>query len=226
MKKTGRGAVAFLRRNAVYFILSLCILAIGLSVSLMLVNRDNGLDNDLAIPPVNDDANLDNEQDASNTQKPDETPDQGAGKEEDPVIKVVSFIMPVANASEVGEYSETMVFNQTLSRFESHMAIDFYAQEGTSVLAVYDGTVESVTNTLLHGTTIVIDHGDGLKSIYNSLADGELVVSGQTVKQGDVIGEVSSTNRQEYKDGPHLHFVVEENGQVIDPAKYLTFNEK
>lgn len=226
MKKTGRGAVAFLRRNAVYFILSLCILAIGLSVSLMLVNRDSGLDNDLAIPPVNDDANLDNEQDASNTQKPDETPDQDAGKEEDPVVKVISFIMPVANASEVGEYSETMVFNQTLSRFESHMAIDFYAQEGTSVLAVYDGTVESVTNTLLHGTTIIIDHGNGLKSIYNSLADGELVVAGQTVKQGDVIGEVSSTNRQEYKDGPHLHFVVEENGQVIDPAKYLTFNEK
>ena len=134
--------------------------------------------------------------------------------------------MPVANASEVGEYSETMVFNQTLSRFESHKAIDFYAEEGASVVAVYDGTVESVTNTLLHGTTIVIDHGDGLKSIYNSLADGDSVVSGQTVKQGDVIGQVSSTNRQEYKDGPHLHFVVEENGQVIDPAKYLTFNEK
>ena len=225
MRKTSRGAVAFLRRNAVYFILSLCILAIGLSVSLMLINRDNGLSNDLAIPPINDEANADNEQNASNTQKPNETPDQGAGTD-DTVIKVVSFIMPVANATEVGEYSDTMVFNQTLSRFESHKAIDFYAQEGASVVAVYDGTVESVTNTLLHGTTIVIDHGDGLKSIYNSLADGESVVAGQTVKQGDVIGQVSATNRQEYKDGPHLHFVVEENGQVIDPAKYLTFNEK
>ena len=225
MRKTSRGAIAFLRRNAVYFILSLCILAIGLSVSLMLINRDNGLSNDLAIPPLNDEGNADNEQNASNTQKPNETPDQGAGTD-DTVIKVVSFIMPVANATEVGEYSDTMVFNQTLSRFESHKAIDFYAQEGASVVAVYDGTVESVTNTLLHGTTIVIDHGDGLKSIYNSLADGESVVAGQTVKQGDVIGQVSATNRQEYKDGPHLHFVVEENGQVIDPAKYLTFNEK
>jgi murein DD-endopeptidase MepM/ murein hydrolase activator NlpD len=134
--------------------------------------------------------------------------------------------MPVESSSEYGEYADTMVFNQTLNRFESHKAIDFFAEEGAPVVAVYDGTVESVTNTLLHGTTIIIDHGNGLKSIYNSLADGDGVVAGQTVSQGDVIGEVSSTNRQEYKDGPHLHFAVQENGEIIDPAKYLTFSEK
>ena len=226
MSKTGRGAISFLRRNAVYFILSLCILAIGLSVSLMLVNRDNGLNNDLSNPPLNGDANLDNEQDASNTQKPDETPDQGAGKEEDPVIKVVSFIMPVENATDVGDYCDTMVFNQTLSRFESHKAIDFYAQEGASVMAVYDGTVESVSSTLLQGVTVVIDHGNGLKTTYNSLLDGENVTVGQKVKQGDVIGEVSSTNRQESYKGAHLCFSATQDGVLIDPAEYMIYNEK
>jgi murein DD-endopeptidase MepM/ murein hydrolase activator NlpD len=119
-----------------------------------------------------------------------------------------------------------MVFNSTLDRYQVHNAIDFYAQEGTPVYAVYDGTIESVTNDLLKGVTVTIDHGNGLKTVYNSLADGETVIVGQTVKQGDIIGEVSVTNRQEYGEGAHLHFQVLENGQVIDPAKYLTLDEK
>lgn len=222
MKKPNK-VLTFLRRNAVYFILAFCILAIGLSVTLMLVNRDNGIVNDFS---AGIDTNVD--QNADNVTPPDTDLPVGDVNppEEQPVVKVVSFISPVENPTDVGDYSDTMVFNQTMGRFESHKALDFYAEEGTPVLAVYEGTVESVTNTLLHGTTIVINHGDGIKTTYNSLADGDSVVVGQKVNQGDLIGHVSSTNRQEYRDGPHLHFVVEENGQVIDPAKYLVFNEK
>jgi murein DD-endopeptidase MepM/ murein hydrolase activator NlpD len=83
-----------------------------------------------------------------------------------------------------------------------------------------------VENTLLHGTTITIDHGNGLKTIYNSLEDGELVTVGGQVKQGEVIGAVSVTNKQEYKEGAHLHFEVYENDVNIDPAKYLVYEEK
>ena len=78
----------------------------------------------------------------------------------------------------------------------------------------------------MQGVTITIDHGNGLKTIYNSLADAESVFQGQTVKQGDVIGEVSTSNRQEYKDGAHLHFEVLENGEKVDPLKYLLIEEK
>ena len=106
------------------------------------------------------------------------------------------------------------------------MAIDFFAEEGTNVLAVYDGTISNIENTLLTGTTITIDHGNGLFTVYNSLADGDSVTVGQSVKQGDVIGQVSVSNRQEYKSGAHLHFEVYENGENIDPAKYLAFEEK
>ena len=218
MKKSNNKILTFLRRNAVYLVLSFCILAIGLSVTLMLLNRDN--------KPLNDfSASLDEDLDADSNQKPDEGND-GQVTDPDPIIKVVSFIMPVSDATDIGEYSATMVFNQTLGRYQSHMAMDFYAEEGSPVLAVYDGTIESVSSTLLEGTTIVINHGDGLKTIYNSLEDGENVVVGQRVNQGDIIGAVSSTNRQEYKNGPHLHFSVEENGEIIDPIKYLVIDEK
>jgi murein DD-endopeptidase MepM/ murein hydrolase activator NlpD len=73
---------------------------------------------------------------------------------------------------------------------------------------------------------VTIDHGNGLKTVYNSLADGDSVTEGQVVKAGDVIGQVSVTNRQEYKSGAHLHFEVLENGDSIDPIKYLNMDNK
>lgn len=219
-------ATKFFKKNGLYLLLALCIIAIGLSVALSLTGTndpiipDNSLNND----------NITNEGNG-NTNEPDEIPDDtpSSGTEDPsdtPVSTVITFAMPVTNASKVTEYSETMVFNSTLNRFSAHKAIDFFAEEGTPVLAVYKGTVENVETSLLQGVTVTIDHGNGLKTVYNSLEDGEDVFIGQKVEQGDVIGYVSTSNKQEYKEGAHLHFSVIENGEVIDPSKYLTINEK
>ncbi len=219
MKNSNGKVITFIKRNALYIILAACILAIGLSITFILINKQTKLDSgnvddkpvvETPIDPPVDDTPVD---------KPDDTPDL-------PVTTVIEFIVPVANATSIGEYSEQMVFNSTLGRFSAHLAIDFFAPEDTDVLAVYDGTIESVDTTLLHGTTITIDHGNGLKTVYNSLADGETVSVGQAVTKGQVIGQVSVSNRQEYKDGAHLHFQVIEDGEIIDPAKYLKIAEK
>ena len=103
---------------------------------------------------------------------------------------------------------------------------DFYASEGENVYAVYDGVVVGVENSLLTGYSVTIDHGEGLKTVYNSLSEDVVVTVGESVNQGDVIGAVSTTNRQEYKSGAHLHFEVHENGVSVDPATYLIFDEK
>ena len=60
--------------------------------------------------------------------------------------------------------------------------------------------MESIETTLLTGVTVIIDHGDGLKTSYNSIEvdENELFV-GKKVEAGEVIGTVSTTNRQEYK---------------------------
>ena len=208
MRSKKENILNFLRANAVYFIMSLCIIAIGLSVTLMLANRNNGIEDDLSKPVI---------------ENPSEEGNQNGDNQND---GIVYFIMPVANAERVDEYSLTPVFNQTLDRYSTHQAMDFYAPEGTSVLAVYDGTIESVTSTLLQGVTIVIDHGNGLKTTYNSLLDGENVTVGQVVKQGDVIGEVSCSNRQEGYKGSHLCFSATLDGEIIDPADYMIYNEK
>lgn len=237
MKNEQGKVLGFFRRNLVYLILALCILAIGLSAIFYFVNQNNSqfepsINNgsgEIIDPSVNPDDGVND----TPTIKPGDNDQPTGGGEiinpdipSEPVITTVTFILPVENATEIGKYSELPVFSQTLNRYQSHMAIDFFAPEGTEVLAVYDGTVLSVDTTLLTGTTIVIDHGNGLTTTYNSLLDGEMVSVGQTITKGEVIGLVSQTNRQESKDGAHLHFSVQENGVTINPDKYLQFDNK
>ncbi len=223
MKKTGKLS-SFLKRNASYLVVVLCILAIGLTATFVAINNARGgFEQGEAVLP--NEENKPNQDNSNNGQTGGENEGNNSENEQ-PVIEVISFIMPVASSTSVGEYSEQMVFNSTLGRFNAHMAIDFFAEEGTDVYAVYKGTVESVVTELITGTTIVIDHGNGLKTIYNSLLDGDDVSVGQVVEQGEVIGQVSASNRQEYKAGAHLHFQVEENGEIINPAKYLSMQEK
>ncbi len=225
MKKS-TAVLSFFKRNAVYLVLALCVLALGIATTVVLVNRnDNGeLNNSPSIDSPND-TPVDNPGDTVIPDTPVDNPGDTVIPDV-PVVEPISFIMPVENASSLLEYSNTMVFNSTLNRFSTHLAIDFFAPEGTNVLAVYGGTVKSVENTLLKGVTVTVDHGNGLMTVYNSLADGDAVSVGQSVKKGDVIGQVSTTNRQEYKSGAHLHFEVIENDELIDPAKYLVFEEK
>ena len=228
MKENKKKLSAFLKKNALYVFFALCVLAIGLSTTLMLVG-DNS--NSLEVPDtpiIKPDQPDDSDQTNAPSDDPSDSPTNNPGTTEpdQPTSVPVVFIMPIENSSSITDFSDTMVFNSTLNRYTSHKAVDFFAPEGTEVLATYDGVVDSVESNLLTGITIRIDHGNGLMTVYNSLSDSDLAHEGQVVKRGDVIGYVSNTNRQEYKAGAHLHFEVLESGQNIDPSKYLVFVEK
>ena len=220
MKQTENKFLIFLKRNAVYLILALCIIAVGVSVTLMLVKRQRELNNSVDVPVIESPDDSLGTGDSSDSTG---TPDEGDGQ---PVDAPITFSIPVENPTSIGEYSETMVFNSTLGRFSTHLAIDFFAEEGTKVCAAYDGIVENVETTLLKGTTVTINHGNGLKTVYNSLLDGESVTVGQKVVKGDVIGSVSVSNRQEAGSGAHLHFEVIEDNKNVDPMKYLEISDK
>jgi murein DD-endopeptidase MepM/ murein hydrolase activator NlpD len=220
MKQTENKFLIFLKRNALYLILAFCVIAVGVSVTLMLVKRQNDLSASVDAPVIEKPGDsTDGEQPSDSTG----TPDDGDGQ---PVDAPITFLIPVENPTSIGEYSETMVFNSTLNRFSTHLAIDFFADEGTKVFSAYEGIVENVENTLLKGTTITINHGNGLKTVYNSLLDGDSVTVGQKVMKGDLIGSVSVSNRQEAGSGAHLHFEVIEDGKNVDPLKYLEISEK
>lgn len=212
----------FLKKNAFYFVLGLCILAIGLSVTLVILLRDNP-QNSVNNPPVID-TPVDDVPDIPDI--PVDEPDIPTDVPETPVDTKIVFCMPVNNGSVIKDYVETMVFNSTLNKYTVHLAMDFSASAGSDVVCVYDGVIESITSNYLTGTTIVIDHGNDLKTVYNSLESSETISVGQTLKKGDIIGQVVNTNLTEYNDGAHLHFEVMEKGENVNPLNYLLIEEK
>ena len=90
-----------------------------------------------------------------------------------------------------------------------------------------DGEVESIyKDDLLSGTEIVVKHSDGLKTLYRFVTEVNGLKVGDKVEKGEVIATVAEAAGDEYKDGAHLHFEVLKNGQNVDPAEYLTLEEK
>ena len=135
------------------------------------------------------------------------------------------FLAPVAEVSAIHGYG--FYHNQTLNNYYVHTGIDYAGEEGTEVFAVQDGTVEEIyTSDVLVGGRIVIDHGNGVKSVYEFITAKEGLKVGDEVNKGDVIATIAAATGNEYKDGAHLHFEIQENGKAVDPAKYYTAEEK
>jgi murein DD-endopeptidase MepM/ murein hydrolase activator NlpD len=98
-----------------------------------------------------------------------------------------------------------------------HPGIDIGVPTGTPIHAVADGTVSIAGPEGGYGNYTCIDHGGGLSSCY-AHQESISVSVGQTVSQGQVIGISDCTG---LCFGPHLHFEVRVNGQVVDPMGYL-----
>jgi LysM repeat protein len=99
-----------------------------------------------------------------------------------------------------------------------HQALDIGAPYGSTVYAAAPGSVRYAgwgDDGL--GFTIVVDHGEGLETLYLHLK-GALVQAGADIARGDAIGEVGSTG---HSNGPHLHFEVRQYGQLVSPVEYL-----
>lgn len=94
-----------------------------------------------------------------------------------------------------------------------HTGVDIAASRGTPVRAADEGTVLFAGWYGGYGKLVVIDHGQGVSTLYGHLSE-ILVTAGQRVARNHLIGKVGSTG---YSTGPHLHFEVRRNGKPIDP---------
>ena len=99
-----------------------------------------------------------------------------------------------------------------------HQGLDISLEKGSPVYATADGTVETAAYSGDYGNLIVLKHGFGLTTRYGHLS-GFAVKAGQAVKRGDVIGYVGATGRA---TGPHLHYEILTNGQLMNPLQLLT----
>lgn len=98
-----------------------------------------------------------------------------------------------------------------------HSGQDFGSSSGTPVGASADGVANVRWDPDGYGKYIVVTHPNGMSTLYAHLS-ATLVMKGQEVKKGEVIGLVGSTGGS---TGPHLHFEIRKNSQYFDPMKFL-----
>lgn len=123
---------------------------------------------------------------------------------------------------EIAAFSvDELRYNETFGDWRTHDGIDIKADAGTQVLAASSGTVLSVADDDLMGTTVVIAHDGGYETTYSNLQSVPTVAPEQYVSAGQVIGAVGATSLAEASMSPHLHFSVTKDGEIIDPQEFL-----
>lgn len=186
----------FFKRNSYAIAVSVCVLLVLTLVSVT------------ALSFVND---------GEGNETIEEVPNVPTGSEE-----VVVFTSPIEGGTITKEYAEDFLLeDSTTGIWQTHQALDYSASDGTKVLAVYDGEVESIENSMMDGLVVTIKHAGNLKSVYKCLGDEALVSEGDKVTKGQEIGTVS-TNLTEKADGAHLHFELYEGDKLIDPTPYFS----
>ncbi|WP_196140396.1 M23/M56 family metallopeptidase [Aliikangiella sp. G2MR2-5] len=127
------------------------------------------------------------------------------------------LINPLPEAKLTSPYGERNKFHKF------HNGMDLAAETGTPILAAASGKViistEKLKGKTNYGTIIILDHGNGLQTIYSHLSKLN-VREGETVKQGEVIGRVGATGKA---TGPHLHLEVHQNSKAVNPANFIRF---
>jgi hypothetical protein len=103
--------------------------------------------------------------------------------------------------------------------YRGHAGIDIAAPYGTEIFAGASGTVVLAGWQGGYGNTVVIDHGNGLRTLYSHASKINVTV-GQSVARGETIAFVGQTGTA---TGNHIHFEVIENGRSVNPKYFLDF---
>ncbi len=125
-----------------------------------------------------------------------------------------NFAAP-ADAAISDVFGSQRIFNGKAQR--EHQGLDFRVPTGTPVAAMNSGTVLLARFLYFEGNCVVIDHGQGLLTLYFHLSEFK-VKEGDQVKRGQIVGLSGGTGRA---TGPHLHVAVRWQGTYLDPARLM-----
>ena len=206
-KAIGSRVMAFLKKNIHYILMILCVIAIGVVVTVVAV---------LNTTKTNDvDVNKPNE------------PTIEAPDDEKPAVveKKFALIMPVEGGVQGRAFSDTALsYNPTLSRYDAHLAVDIVGSEGANVYAGFEGTVTNVTTDAYYGGSVTIDYGKGYVATIRLINDVK-VSKGDKVDEKTVLGTVGKF-QFECKQDAHIHYELTQNNKLVDPMQYVVGDNK
>ncbi len=139
-----------------------------------------------------------------------------------PVFEHVAAIAPETSFTMPVEGNIASPFGWRLDPIDHkrawHTGLDIRANEGSSVTASMQGTVTFAGQDAELGNMIIIDHGNGMETVYGHNSE-LLVKEGDAITSGTQIARVGSSGRA---NGSHLHFEIRQNGLSINPEPYFT----
>ena len=118
------------------------------------------------------------------------------------------------------EQEKSIIFYE--NTYMQNSGVDYVSSSVFDVVSVLDGTVISVENNNILGTTVEIRHSNNLISVYQSLSD-VIVEENMVIVQGQVIAK-SGTSNINKELGNHLHFELYYNGKIVNPEEYYNKN--
>ena len=126
------------------------------------------------------------------------------------------LMWPVPSASYIGDGFGVRL-HPTYKVYRQHWGVDIPASYGANIIAADSGTVIISEYNSSYGNYIVINHGNGMTTLYAHMSSRGVSV-GQGVSKGQIIGYIGTTG---VSTGPHLHFEVSVDGNKVDPERYL-----
>ena len=134
------------------------------------------------------------------------------------------FALPVDGIPAKEFETDIPVYSITMNDYRAHTGVDIGASVGTKVLASSSGHIARIWSDPMMGRSITIDHGDGIYTTYQNLAEeiAEGIEVGETVEMGQIIGYVGDSALVEIAEEPHVHLEMKINGDFVDPLDYIT----
>lgn len=225
----------FFQEKGYYIVLFLCILAVGVSGYLFVsgaVSEKKALSEPTLSVATSAEIPASGTSGGKPAEKPSSQSKPAASSQDtsaeasvpvtEPAAETLSVRVWPVSGNTLESYSmQALSYNETTQDWRTHDGIDLSALVGEPVRAACSGTVSAVFDDEFLGTTVVISHPEGYETVYSNLAAMPAVSAGMQVTAGDTIGSVGETALLESASSPHLHFAVRQNGQSVDPAKFV-----
>ena len=131
-----------------------------------------------------------------------------------------NLLWPVAGNVLINYSMDKTVYFPTLEQYKYNPAIVIAATEGENIVAAADGKVVSVFDDAQIGHAVKVDIGSGYELTYGGLQD-IMVMKGDVVRSGDVLGKVSTPTKYYTVEGPNVYFAMTKNGVPVNPLERM-----